>query len=60
MDKIIDKLKTARFKAHKMRTKLPANDIQSHEVLKTPRRFFCFRKHVRVGSLSRFFICHAF
>ncbi|POO02808.1 Remorin, C-terminal [Trema orientale] len=61
MDKIIDKLKTAQFRAHKMRAKLSSNDSQSHEVLKTPRKFFCFRKHVRVGSLSRFFVaCRAF
>ncbi|XP_062101992.1 uncharacterized protein LOC133810188 [Humulus lupulus] len=64
MDKIIDKLRTSQYKAHKMRTNLSANESHSHshshEVLKTPRKFFCLRKQIRVGLLGRFFTCRAF
>ncbi|GMN30128.1 hypothetical protein TIFTF001_002696 [Ficus carica] len=65
MDKIIDKLRTAQFKAGKMRSKLSSDHHDSHdhrrqEVLRTPRKFFSFRKNVRVGSLSRFFVCRVF
>ncbi|KAM6564331.1 hypothetical protein CsatB_024329 [Cannabis sativa] len=65
MDKIIDKLRTAQYRAHQMRTNLSADESHSrshshsHEVLKTPRKFFCLRKQMRVGSLGRFFSCRA-
>ncbi|KAL5557003.1 hypothetical protein UlMin_039239 [Ulmus minor] len=58
MDKILDKLKTAEFRGHKMRSKVTTNESHQGTLATTPwKRRFSFHKHVRVGSLGRCFTC---
>ncbi|XP_038883869.1 uncharacterized protein LOC120074722 isoform X1 [Benincasa hispida] len=56
MDKILKKLRKAQMKAHKMRNS-PAGD--RNQRVGNTNNFLPFHKHVWIGSLKRWFICHA-
>ncbi|KAL0543070.1 hypothetical protein IC582_018157 [Cucumis melo] len=56
MDKILKKLRKAQMKAHKMRNS-PAAD-RNQRVCNT-NNFLPFHRHIWIGSLKRWFICHA-